>query len=87
MATKSTSSVGEKTASSPRRTWPNTGSSMMISCCPAEQEIRGVPDPNWKTAAGRWKADICRRLQIDILFEDMPEVVNVVEPTDDIDAR
>lgn len=24
----------------------------------------------------KWKADVCRRLRVDVLFEDMPEVVN-----------
>ena len=26
-----------------------------------------------------WKAETCRRLQIDILFEDMPEIVNGID--------
>jgi hypothetical protein len=46
---------------------------------PAEQEIRGVPHRDWETAAGRWKPAACRRLQIDILFGDMPQVVNAVD--------
>ena len=27
----------------------------------------------------QWKADVCRRLKIDIFFEDMPEVVNALD--------
>jgi hypothetical protein len=29
--------------------------------------------------AGNWKAEVCRRLEIDVLFDDMPEVVNALD--------
>ncbi len=29
----------------------------------------------------QWKADACRRLKIDIFFEDMPEVINLLDET------
>jgi hypothetical protein len=28
-----------------------------------------------------WKANACRRLEIDIFFEDMPEVINELDPS------
>jgi hypothetical protein len=34
-----------------------------------------------RTGFYEWKARICRERKIDILFEDMPEVINRLDPT------
>jgi hypothetical protein len=46
---------------------------------PTEQELRRANPGTWRTEAGRWKADVCRRPAIDVFFEDMPEVVNTLD--------
>jgi hypothetical protein len=46
---------------------------------PKQEEIRGVPPHEWNAAASRWKAQVCRSMGIDILFEDMPEVANALD--------
>ena len=45
---------------------------------PTEQEYRSATDNNWREGAAEWKAEVCRRLKIDLLFDDMPEVVNAL---------
>ena len=46
---------------------------------PAEDELRRMPPSQWRTNAARWKAEVCRRLEIDVLFEDMPEVIAALD--------
>lgn len=45
---------------------------------PSEQEWQRSGGENWRQEIGQWKAEACRRLGIDLLFDDMPEVVNAV---------
>jgi len=45
---------------------------------PSQAEMHSAPPGEWKNAAARWKADVCRRLAIDVFFEDVPEVVNAM---------
>lgn len=46
---------------------------------PTEEELRRTPPSGWRANAARWKADVCRRLQIDVLFEDMPDVIAALD--------
>jgi hypothetical protein len=45
---------------------------------PTEQEMQRRNAENWRQEASRWKAEVCRRFGIDVLFDDMPEVVNAL---------
>jgi uncharacterized HAD superfamily protein len=47
---------------------------------PSDEQIRGIAYQQWKTAAAQFKAEACRSLKIDVFFDDMPEVVNVLAP-------
>ncbi|MBP7935413.1 MAG: hypothetical protein KA354_12275 [Phycisphaerae bacterium] len=45
----------------------------------ADDERKAGGAKSWQDEAGRWKAEVCRQLEIDVLFDDMPEVVSALD--------
>lgn len=48
---------------------------------PTEDELRRAEPSEWRANAARWKAEVCRTLAIDVLFEDMPDVIAALDRT------
>lgn len=48
---------------------------------PTAAELRRVQPTAWRAHAAQWKAEVCRKLGIEILFEDLPEVIAALDPT------
>jgi hypothetical protein len=46
---------------------------------PSEQELHRSTSQTWKQEAAQWKAEVCRRLGVEVFFEDMPEVINALD--------
>lgn len=45
----------------------------------ADYERKSGGSQTWQDEAGNWKAEVCRRHEIDVLFDDMPEVINALD--------
>lgn len=47
---------------------------------PDRQDLTQDDSADWKVRVGRWKARVCLEKQIELLFDDMPEVINALGP-------
>jgi hypothetical protein len=43
------------------------------------QELLYAASGDWKAEAARWKSEVCRKLKVDVFFEDMPEVIRALD--------
>ena len=46
---------------------------------PTVEEFQRNTSGEWRTSIGAWKAEMCRRLEVDVCIDDMPDVVNALD--------